>query len=191
MSKTQTEMVQPVLPGDKLGVIEQYLPGVGTYEKDGTIFANFTGNARIDLKNKRVTVLPATRIAVLPKEGTTVIASIIHVSEKMATMNIWKINDKAVHVPFTAMLHISSSSPRYERNMSDVCKAGDIIRARVIEMNRIPQLTTAGRGLGVIKAFCSKCGAVLEFKNRRLQCPSCGNIERRRLAEDFEALNQA
>jgi len=180
-------MIQPVLPGDKIGVIEQYLPGAGTYEKDGTIYANFTGKARIDLKNKRVTVLPSTHVAVLPKEGTTVIASVIHTSDKMATVNIWKINDKALQVPFTGMLHISSSSPRYERNMADVCKAGDIIRGRVIEMNRIPQLTTAGRGLGVIKAFCSKCGDVLEFKNRRLQCPSCGNIERRRLAEDFES----
>ena len=191
MSKTQTELVQPVLPGDKLGVIEQYLPGNGTYEKDGTIYANFTGNARIDLKNKRVTVIPATRVVLLPKEGTTVIASVIHTSEKMATVNIWKINDKSTPVPFTAMLHISSSSPRYERSMSDVCKAGDILRARVIEMNRIPQLTTAGRGLGVIKAFCSRCGAVLELKNRRLQCPSCGNIERRRLAEEFESQDQA
>ena len=190
MSKAQSELVQPVLPGDKLGVIEQYLPGAGTYEKDGTIYANFTGGARIDLRNKRVTVVPATRVALLPKEGTTVIASVIHTSDKMATVNIWKINDKTIQNPFTAMLHISSSSPRYERNMSDVCKAGDILRARVIEMNRIPQLTTAGRGLGVIKAFCSKCGAALEFKNRRLQCPSCGNIERRRLAEDYESQAQ-
>jgi len=191
MSKPQSELLQPVLPGDKLGVIEQYLPGAGTYEIDGTIYANFTGNARIDLKNKRVTVVPATRAAVLPKEGTTIIASVTHASEKNATVNIWKINDKTLEVPFTAMLHISSSSPRYERNMSDVCKAGDIIRARVIEMNRIPQLTTAGRGLGVIKAYCSRCGSVLELKNRRLQCLSCGNIERRRLAEDYETLDQA
>jgi len=191
MSKAQSELLQPVLPGDRLGVIEQYLPGAGTYEIDGTIYANFTGNARIDLKNKRVTVVPATRAAVLPKEGTTIIASVTHASEKNATVNIWKINDKAIEVPFTAMLHISSSSPRYERNMSDVCKAGDIIRARVIEMNRIPQLTTAGRGLGVIKAYCSRCGSVLELKNRRLQCLSCGNIERRRLAEDYETLDQA
>ena len=191
MSKTQSELLQPVLPGDRLGVIEQYLPGAGTYEIDGTIYANFTGNARIDLKNKRVTVVPATRAAVLPKEGTTIIASVTHASEKNATVNIWKINDKTLEVPFTAMLHISSSSPRYERNMSDVCKAGDMIRARVIEMNRIPQLTTAGRGLGVIKAYCSRCGSVLELKNRRLQCLSCGNIERRRLAEDYETLDQA
>jgi exosome complex component CSL4 len=70
--------------------------------------------------------------------------------------------------------------------MADVCKAGDLIRARVIDMtNRIPQLTTAGRGLGVIKGFCSKCGGVLELVNRRLECPSCGNSERRRLAEDY------
>ena len=108
MIKTQTEMVQPVLPGDKLGVIEQYLPGAGTYEMDGTIYSNFTGNARIDLKNKRVTVVAATRVAVLPKEGTTVIAAVNHTSEKNATVDIWKVNDKAIENPFTAMLHISS-----------------------------------------------------------------------------------
>lgn len=187
MSKAPREMVQSVLPGDKIGVVEQFLPGVGTYEKEGVIYANFTGNANIDLKNKRVTVVPTTRVPKLPKEGATVIASVIHAQEKMATVNIWKIDDKLVYNPFTAILHISSSSPRYERNMSDVCKSGDILRARVIDMtNRIPQLTTAGRGLGVVKAFCSKCGAVLEFKDRRLQCPSCGNLERRRLAEDYE-----
>jgi exosome complex component CSL4 len=186
LSKVPREMIQPVLPGDKLGVIEQFLPGAGTYEQEGTIYANFTGTARIDLKNKRVTVVPTTRIPDLPKEGAEVIASVIHAQEKMATVNLWKINGKSLHNPFTALLHISSSSPRYERNMSDVCKAGDILRARVIDMtNRIPQLTTAGRGLGVVKAFCSKCGAVLEFTNRRLQCSSCGNIERRRLAEDY------
>jgi len=167
-------------------VVEEFLPGPGTYEQEGTIFANFTGTARIDLRNKRVTVVPTTRIPDIPKEGATVLASVTHAQEKMATVSIWKIDGKALQNPFTAILHISSSSPRYERNMSDVCKAGDIIRARVIDIsNAIPQLTTAGRGLGVIKAFCSRCGGVLEFTNRRLECPSCGNLERRRLAEDY------
>jgi exosome complex component CSL4 len=186
LSKVTRELTQPVLPGDKLGVVEEFLPGAGTYEEEGTIYANFTGTAKIDLRNKRVTVLPTTRTPELPKEGATILASVTHTQEKMATVSIWKINDKPLQNPFTALLHISSSSPRYERNMSDVCKAGDIIRARVIDMtNRIPQLTTAGRGLGVVKAFCSSCGAPLEFTNRRLECASCGNIERRRLAEDF------
>ena len=178
--------MQPVLPGDRLGVVEEFLPGLGTYEDGGTIYANFTGTARIDNKNKRVTVTPTTRVPELPKEGTTVMTSVTHTQEKIATMSIWKIDGKSLQNPFTAILHISSSSPRYERNMSDVCKTGDILRARVIDMtNRIPQLTTAGRGLGVVKAFCSMCGGVLNFENRKLQCVSCGNIERRRLAEDY------
>lgn len=186
MSKVSRELEQPVLPGDRLGVVEEFLPGAGTYEQEGTIYANFTGTAKIDLRNKRVTVVPTTRIPDLPKEGATILASVTHAQEKMATVSIWNINGKSLQNPFTALLHISSSSPRYERNMSDVCKAGDIIRARVIDMtNRIPQLTTAGRGLGVVKAFCSRCGAILEFTNRRLQCSSCGNVERRRLAEDY------
>ena len=186
MSKVSRELAQPVLPGDRLGVVEEFLPGPGTYEQEGTIFANFTGTARIDLRNKRVTVVPNTRIPELPKEGATILASVTHAQEKIATVSIWNIDGKPLQNPFTALLHISSSSPRYERNMSDVCKAGDIIRARIIEMtNGTPQLTTAGRGLGVIRAYCSRCGAVLEFTNRRLQCSSCGNLERRRLAEDY------
>jgi len=191
LSKVPREVNQPVLPGDRLGVVEEFLPGVGTYEDEGTVYANFTGTAKIDNKNKRVTVTPTTRVPELPKEGSTVIASVIHTQEKMATVNIWKIDDNALQNPFTAILHISSSSPRYERSMSDVCKAGDILRARVIDMtNRIPQLTTAGRGLGVVKAFCSKCGGVLDFATRKLQCVSCGNIERRRLAEDYGKITQ-
>lgn len=175
-----------MLPGDRLGVVEEFLPGVGTYEDEGTIYANFTGNAKIDTKNKRVTVIPTTRIPELPKEGSTVIAAVTHTQEKIATVSIWKIDGNVLQNPFTALLHISSSSPRYERNMADVCKAGDILRARVIDMtNRIPQLTTAGRGLGVVKAFCSKCGGLLDFATRKLQCVSCGNVERRRLAEDY------
>jgi len=181
---------QAVLPGDRLGVVEEFLPGAGTYEQAGTIYAHFTGKAKIDMRNKRVTVIPSTRIPELPKEGATVLASVTHAQEKMATVSIWKIDGKMLQNPFTAILHISSSSPRYERNMSDVCKSGDIIRARVIDMtNRIPQLTTAGRGLGVVRAFCSRCGAVLGFTNRRLQCPSCGNVERRRLAEDYGTIS--
>jgi exosome complex component CSL4 len=179
-------MSHPVLPGDKLGVVEEFLPGIGTYEQEGTIYSNFTGTARIDTRNKRVTVIPTTRVPELPKEGATVLASVTHVQEKMATVSIWKIDGRPLQNPFTAILHISSSSPRYERNMSEVCKAGDIILARVIDMtNRIPQLTTAGRGLGVVRGLCSRCGGVLALINRRLQCSSCGNFERRRLAEDY------
>jgi exosome complex component CSL4 len=84
------------------------------------------------------------------------------------------------------MLHISNSIPRFERVMSEVCKPNDILRAKVIDTSqRIPKLTTIGRDLGVIKAYCSRCGNELVLSGRILRCSNCRNVERRRLAEDF------
>jgi exosome complex component CSL4 len=91
-----------------------------------------------------------------------------------------------MELPFTGMLHVSNSSPRFERTMWDVVKPNDIIRAKVIDTSqRIAKLTTVGRELGVIKGFCSKCGNQLVLSGHILRCSVCRNVERRRLAEDF------
>lgn len=177
---------QFVVPGEKLGVVEEFLPGPGTYEANGTIYSKLTGLTSVDLKNKTVAVRSSTRTPVVPTEGATVLGVVIHAQDKLATINIAKIGSKVLQNPFTGILHISSSSPRYERNMVDVCKAGDVVRASVVNVkNRVPMLTTAGRGLGVIRAYCSRCGGPLFLTNRRLQCRDCKNIERRRIADDY------
>jgi exosome complex component CSL4 len=86
------------------------------------------------------------------------------------------------------MLHVSNSSPRFERSMWDVVKPNDIIRAKVIDTSqRIAKLTTVGRELGVIKAYCSKCGNELVLSAHILRCSVCRNVERRRLADDFQS----
>ncbi len=114
---------QFVVPGVKLGVVEEFMPGRGTVEVEGTVYS---------------------------------------------------------------MLHISNSSPRFERSMGDVCKPNDIIRGKVIDVSqRIPKLTTVGRDMGVTKAYCSRCGGELVLSGRILRCTLCLNVERRRLAEDF------
>ena len=122
----------------------------------------------------------------MPTDGSTVIGEVTNAHDKSAIISIYKVDSKVVGRPFTGILHISSSSPRYERNMEDVCKRGDLIRAKVFnDKNRIPELTTAGRGLGVIQAYCSRCGGLLVLTNRRLQCRQCGNVEHRRLTDDY------
>jgi exosome complex component CSL4 len=70
--------------------------------------------------------------------------------------------------------------------MFDACKAGDIIRAKVVsEKNRTNHLSTAERNLGVIYAFCSHCGNVLIREKQGLKCPECGKFERRKIASDY------
>jgi len=184
---------QFVVPGQKLGVVEEFDPGRGTVEVDGVVYSSQTGLATLDTRRHVVSVKTAAGPPIIPDEGSTIIGAVEKIQEKMAIINIIMIDGHKVGLPFTGMLHISNSSSRFERVMGDVCKPTDIIRAKVIDTSqRIPKLTTIGRELGVIKAYCSKCGGELVLSGRILRCTICRNVERRRLAEDFtsEAVNQ-
>jgi exosome complex component CSL4 len=178
--------VQFVVPGERLGVIEEFIPGNGTYEERGSIFSEAIGFAVIDRINKTVKIHRNTKKPLIPEENSTVIGIVTSVQDKVAQVNILEIDRKRLGTPFSGMLHISSSSPRYERSMKEVCKTGDIVLAKVVSTkNGIPQLTTIGRGLGVVKAYCSQCGETLTRRNQTLQCPSCGKIERRKMSDDY------
>ncbi len=179
-----------VVPGEKLGVVEEFDPGRGTVEVDGIVYSAQTGKAALDPKRHVVTVKPMTGPVVVPEEGSSIIGVVEKVQEKMAIVNIIVVDGKKMPLPFTGMLHISNSSPRFERIMGDVCKPNDIIRAKVIDTSqRIPKLTTVGRDLGVIKAYCSRCGGELVLSGHILRCSVCRNVERRRLAEEFQSEN--
>jgi len=177
---------QFVVPGQRLGVVEEFDPGRGTVEVDGIVYSSQTGLAAIDSNRHVVTVKTLAGPPVIPDEGSTIIGVVEKVQEKMAIINIVMVDGKKVPLPFTGMLHISNSSPRFERTMGEVTKPNDIIRAKVIDTSqRIPKLTTVGRDLGVLRAYCSRCGGELMLSGRILRCSLCRNIERRRLAEDF------
>lgn len=47
-----------VVPGERLGVIEEFIPDAGTFVKDGVIYSKIIGRALVDLMNKRVSVYP-------------------------------------------------------------------------------------------------------------------------------------
>jgi exosome complex component CSL4 len=178
---------QFVVPGEKLGVVEEFMPGRGTVEVDGTVYSSQTGVAALDTNRHIVSVKSKAGPPIVPDEGSTIIGVVEKIQEKMAIVNIIMVDGHKLQPPFTGMLHISNSSPRFERFMGDVCKPNDIIRGKVIDVSqRIPKLTTVGRDMGVIKAYCSRCGGELILSGRILRCTLCLNVERRRLADDFE-----
>jgi len=175
-----------VVPGEELCVAEEFMPGPGTYESGGTVYSDLTGDRVVDLNSRTVRVVAKAKTPIMPTDGSTVIGQVTNAHDKSAIVSIFKVDSEILGRPFTGILHISSASPRYERNMEDVCKTGDMIKAKVFnDKNRIPELTTAGRGLGVIRAYCSRCGNLLVLVNRRLQCRECGNTEHRRLVDDY------
>ncbi|MBS7622951.1 exosome complex RNA-binding protein Csl4 [Candidatus Bathyarchaeota archaeon] len=174
-----------VVPGSRLGVIEEFTGGEGTLEMGGVIYSRFAGIAKTDPARRTVTVKPRNTPN-LPSEGRTVVGVVTNTQERMAVLDLIKIENEPLSTPFTAILHISAASPRYERSMTDVCRPLDLVRAKVASTaDGIVRLTTVGKNLGVLKAYCSNCGYQLILRRRLLKCERCNNTERRKLAADY------
>jgi exosome complex component CSL4 len=177
---------QFVLPGERLGVIEEFAPDAGTYVKDGVIRAGAIGRVSFDIVNKRVSVHPLVHEALVPKVGSTVLGQVTGVQAENASVRIFKLSDKLLSGVFSGVLHISDVQPSYVESMFDVCKPNDLIRAEVIsEKNQSYHLSTKDKNLGVVYAFCSNCGNALELKRQNMHCPRCGKIEKRKIALDY------
>ena len=170
-----------VLPGERLGVIEEFIPDSGTYVKDGVIYSKIVGRALMDLLNKRVSVYPVVNGAMVPKTGTVVIGQVGNAQSDNVLVRIFRVGSKKISGVFTGILHISDVSDRYINSMNEVCKPGDIIRAKVIsEKNQIYHLATQDKNLGAMYAFCSRCGNLLNLDRYEMHCARCGNIEKRK-----------
>ncbi len=185
-SQAKRKSGQIVVPGDRLGVIEEFSPGPGTYESEGTIYSAATGRALMDLLNKQVSVYPKAHVTNVPHVGSVVLGQVSDVQSKQANMRIFQVGDRPLTGLFSGPLHIGDVSPRYVESMYEACRAGDIVRARVIsEKNRTFHLTTNEKHLGVVYAFCSRCGHSLMQRRFVMRCPECGNTERRKTAADY------
>jgi exosome complex component CSL4 len=175
-----------VMPGERLGVIEEFIPDSGTYVKDGVIFSKIIGRSLVDLQNRRVSVYPVIEGAVYPKVGTVVIGQIGNAQSDNVLVKIFRVGKKKISGSFGGILHVSDVSDRYVEQMSDVCKPGDIVSAKVIsEKNKVFHLSTNDRNLGIMYAFCSRDGTLLNQEGYDLKCPKCGNVERRKTSPEY------
>jgi exosome complex component CSL4 len=175
-----------VLPGERLGVIEEFIPDSGTYVQDGIIYSKIVGRALMDLMSKRVSVYPLINSSPVPKVSDIVLGQVGNAQSDNVLVRIFKIGSKRVSGVFTGILHISDVQERYVKSMNDVCKPGDIIRARVISnKNQASHLSTNDKSLGAVYAFCSRCSNLLERGRHEMHCPKCGNFEKRKLAVDY------
>jgi len=177
---------QLVLPGEKLGVIEEFVSSDGTYVEAGSIFSGIVGRVLMDLMNKKVSVHPLAQGPSVPRAGSIVTGSITSVQDMIATLRMFKIGTRYLSGFFSGLIHISDASFRYIDSMFDVCRTGDLARARVIsDMNGAYHLTLKGQNLGVLYAFCSSCGHILAKKRADMVCENCGNIEKRKTVIDY------
>jgi len=175
-----------VYPGEKLAVIEVLENGSGAYQNDGEVRSSELGRAHFDLAKKKVSVEKKTRELVLPKKGSVVIAEAGSVMRRDARVDIKMINGNLIHVPFTGVIHISDAGRGFVKDMANAIRNGDMIKAVIINTsNLMIQLGIGGPEYGVVYAYCSRCGTVLQKQDNRLHCPKCDRTERRKMARTY------
>lgn len=175
-----------VSPGEQLGVIEEFLPGFGTYVENGGIYASESGILQLDPRRREVLVKPKTHRPQIPKVGDIIAGEVVNASDKTLSVIIQEINGKKTESGLKGIMHVSDIARGYVRSVHDAFKVGDIIRAIVISTkNTEYHLSSTEDRLGVLKAACIYCGHPLTVSGRTLRCSNCGEIGRRKLASDF------
>lgn len=182
----ETMKDRDVYPGEKLAVIELLQDGHGAYEVDGDVRSSELGTARFDLDKRIVEVEKKTKELVLPKEGLDVVAEVGSVMRRDARVDIFIIDGRMITEPYTGVIHFSGVDRDFSKDMNMAVRNGDIVKARIVNTkNRIVFLSITGPDYGVVYAYCSRCGTLLEQQRGRLQCPKCDRLERRKIAKTY------
>lgn len=176
-----------VLPGDQVSTSEELFPGEGTFEENGIIRASRMGTYVVDEKLKKAKVKPVTSVPVLLQKGDIVLATVIMTKPSMIIADVFHVigENRSISGDTNATIHASEITQSYVKEASTEYKVGDIVRAKVIQVQPSVQLTTKDHNLGAIKAICTKCRHTLIKKEHGLECENCGSKERRTIAHDY------
>ncbi len=177
-----------VLPGEFLGVIEEFIPEDGTYEENGNIYSAIAGEAIYDYGSRVVVVKPYRGVDLpIPRAGDVAIGLVYDVKDEIAMVRLFLIEGKArPSSHLTGFLHIAQVSARKKfNNMFEAVRYGDIVRVKILNSWHPYQLTTKGTNLGVIFARCSRCLSPLIKRRDKLFCRDCRAYESRKIASDY------
>jgi exosome complex component CSL4 len=184
-SKKSDSEEEWVLPGDKIAVIEEFLPDETCYEQDGGIYSNTVGRVVTDTKRHKISVVPKNPHRTI-RNGDIGIGRVEFMKKQIASINIYHLNHDKQEIPVSAVLHVSEASRRFVKNMYEVTRPGDWIRFRIIRAAKPVYVSLIGEGLGVIIAYCIQCGHELNFKRRNtLECPNCDFKQTRITSKHF------
>lgn len=177
-----------VYPGDPVGVAEEFVPGPGTYEEDGDVFAATVGYLTLDTQDFVARVESFSRPPAVVKPGDIVIGTVQATRTSMAIVEVRRLADqpdRQIGGGTNGTLHVSKASEQYVENMEDAFRSRDIVRAKVLEVEPAIQLTTKGPHFGVLKTYCPRCGTAMYRKGKGVVCPECEWKDVKKLADDF------
>lgn len=174
-----------VVPGEMICVEEEFTPLEGVYTLDGIVRASTVGIPMYDTVGRKVYVKPIKNLK-RPKSGDVVIGVVDRVRDEMATVKIvgYDVASTFKHT-FTGILHVSQVMDSRIQSIHDYVKLGDFVKVKILN-SYIPYIVSMkDPKLGVVLAYCSRCGFQLVKAGDTLKCMRCGNIENRKISTDY------
>ncbi len=181
------------LPGEKLCEVEEYLPGRGAYvDEDGGVYAKVIGEPSFNEATKTVSILPpkGSKLPGINVVGSIVYGRIFQILSQIALVQLFPYKTarfRLVPPGLIGAIHISDIRKEFVEDIRNEFDVGDWVRAKVkrIVKKFYPQLTTVGRELGVIKAYCPYDRTPLIRRGAELYCPHCKRTFKRKIAMDY------
>ena len=174
------------MPGDEITTSEEYMPGQGTYEREGIIFAAIIGKVVFNETDKSVSVMEARRPSTL-KPGDVVLGEVGNVTNSLASISVSGLenSDRIVGAGESGAIHISKVTESYTEDVRKEHHTGDLVRVKVLQAAPSLQLTSREPEFGVLKGRCGRCRTILTNNSGKLYCTECEKYEHRKLASDF------
>ncbi|MCD6243607.1 MAG: exosome complex RNA-binding protein Csl4 [Candidatus Korarchaeota archaeon] len=161
-----------VVPGENLGVVEEYIPGEGIREEDGNLYSVYLGS--LFEKEVKLSVRPLKRTILPLRPGEIALGEI-----RGADRQIYHIHLTALIKPRRAILSPPVSATMSKRPPNVGARPSDIVLVKVSSVKNGTVAVTMGGPpeLGVLLSFCPVCGTPLKKGvGYTLVCRSCGKV---------------
>jgi len=174
-----------------IGYEEEYVEGQNVFleEPTGLLRASTVGVLRLDNNLKVASVLPA-RILRAPGKGSFVVGMVTQVRESLVFTELYgeiSLDPRPRWVKefsgrLTGVITPEQISDSRIDDIYSFLRPGDIIVARVMSTISPYLLSVKSPQLGVLYAFCSRCGSLMTPEADGFRCPRCGNFEKRKVS---------
>lgn len=191
-------MVQFVMPGEKLGIEEEFATGGNTYVENGVIYSAVTGIKTV--KDGALSVSPVGREVKTIGKDMMVLGSVVGDMKSVIFVKIDNINTEnkeyiatkdgkiLIRRPMERGGHFDRRGGGHEQREQKPerpCGIGDIIIANVQYNDKDSYaLSMNSSESGVVYSHCSVCGEEMEpdRSGRVLECKACKHREFRKIS---------
>jgi exosome complex component CSL4 len=183
-------MDQWVVPGQRLGHVDDYALGEGTYQSKNYIFSSVLGRKVTTDQQGGLPVLSVLQnkeAALVPQIGNVVTGKVVRVNPRFASVLILCVGSRALQDTFNGIIRTQDVRAT-EVDKVEIYKSfrpGDIVRAEVISLgdSRSYFLSTAKNELGVVFATSISGATMIPVSWNQMQCPKTKQYEARKVAK--------